>query len=188
MTRSSCPLPPRVRATFPTLACLLLFTLNIHSQDVPPRKFTVRATATVQESPARIILSWPNEGDASSYTISRRTLSSGWEQVASIGGGETSFSDGGVNIGTPYEYQIVKRSTSTYTGYGYLRAGIRVPGTDDRGKIILMVENGPAGALGAELDRLQRDLVADGWQVIRRTASMNDSPPAVKEQIRTIYN
>ena len=148
----------------------------------------MHATATVQESPARITLSWPSEGDASSYTISRRTLTSGWEQIASLGGAETSFGDSGVNVGTPYEYQITKRSTSTYTGYGYLRAGIRVPTTDQRGKIILLVENGPAGALGAELDRLQRDLVADGWQVIRRTASMNDSPPAVREQIRSIYN
>lgn len=178
---------------FPShLAAFLAFTLAstifLKAQEVPARKFTVRVTAAVQESPARITLSWPNEGDANSYTISRRTLTSGWQQIAQIGGGETSYSDGGVNVGVPYEYQIVKTTPSTYKGYGYLRAGIRVPTADHRGKIILMVENGPAGALQNELSILQQDLTADGWTVISRTASMHDSPQAVKDQIRSIYN
>ncbi|MGZ8919540.1 MAG: C25 family cysteine peptidase, partial [Limisphaerales bacterium] len=92
------------------------------------------------------------------------------------------------SIGTPYEYQIIKNTSRTYTGYGYLRAGIRVPATDQRGKIILLVENGPAAALSSELDRFQNDLIADGWQVIRRNISMSDSPPSVRETIRSIYN
>lgn len=184
MTRCFCP--TRVRTS---LVFLTLFTLlNSPAQDVPPIKFTVRATANVQESPARITLSWPSEGDASSYTISRRTLSSGWQQLATIGAGETSFNDSGVNVGTPYEYQIVKTTPFTYTGYGYVRAGIRVPAIDYRGKIIVLVESGVAGALSGELNRLQNDLTADGWVVVRRDISMNDSPQSVKEQIRSIYN
>lgn len=189
MTRSLHAQGVRVGALSSLIVFLLLATaISTPAQDVPARKFTVHASAAVQESPARIVLSWPNEGDASSYRISRRTLDSGWQEIATIGGGETSFTDGGVNIGTPYEYQIVKSTPSSYTGYGYLRAGIRVPSADNRGKLILMVENGAAGTLAGELDRLQRDLTADGWVVVRRNVSANDSPQAVKDQIRSIYN
>ena len=193
MTRSFCPQPAWVRTSqalviFVFLLVLLLVEAEVRAQEIPPRKFTVRATASVQESPAQITLQWPSEGDANSYVISRRTLTSGWQQLATIGGGETSYRDGSVSVGTPYEYQIVKNTSSTYTGYGYLRAGIRVPSADYRGKIIVLVENGPASALGGELDQLQRNLTADGWAVIRRNVSQNDSPQSVKEQIKSIYN
>ncbi|MGZ8940391.1 MAG: C25 family cysteine peptidase, partial [Limisphaerales bacterium] len=180
--------PLRTTSGLLALGLLAILPLSANAQDVPPIKFSVRATGTVQESPAGITLNWPNEGDANSYIVSRRTLSSGWQQLATLGTNETSFSDSGVSIGTPYEYQIIKNTSRTYTGYGYLRAGIRVPATDQRGKIILLVENGPAAALSSELDRFQNDLIADGWQVIRRNVSMSDSPPSVRETIRSIYN
>ena len=186
MTRSFCSRPAWGRCAR-ALLLLIPLVLAASAQDVAPRKYTVRASASVQESPPRIALTWPSEGDANSYTIYRRTLDSGWQQIGSLGGGDTSFTDGNVNVGTPYEYQIVKQ-TSRYTGYGYLRAGIRVPSADYHGKLLLLVENSPAGALGGELDRLQADLTADGWVVIRRTVSMHDSPQSVKEVIRSVYN
>jgi hypothetical protein len=190
MTRSFWFEPARARClsgtTLWVVFALLLF--SVRAQDVPPKKFSVQIAATVQEAPPRITLNWINEGDATSYAVSRRTLNSGWQQLGTVGGGETAFSDGNVIIGTPYEYQIVKSTSKTYSGYGYLRAGIRVPTTENRGKLILVVESAPAAALGSEVDRLQRDLSADGWVVIRRNVSMNDSPASVKEQIRSVYN
>jgi hypothetical protein len=184
MKRSLCP--ARIISAF-AASLLSLAAVSLQAQDVPPRKFTVQVTATVQESPPQISLSWPDEGDANSYTISRRTLSSGWQQIANLGGGSTSYSDNSVQLGTPYEYQIVKATPHNYTGYGYLRSGIRIPPPDHRGTIIVLVENGPAAALDSELNRLQSDLLADGWFVIRRTVSMHDSPQSVKELIRSLY-
>src|SRR5688572_2356091 len=190
MTRSFCFEPAGLKCLLgvATLCSFLNFSELLYAQDVPPRRFSVRVTASVQDSPPRITLGWPNEGDANSYTISRRTLDSGWQQISSVGGGETSFSDGNVAVGTPYEYQIVKGTSKPYSGYGYLRAGIRVAGPDYRGKLLLLVEHSPAGALGGELNRLQQDLTADGWVVIRRNVSMHDSPQSVKDQIRSVYN
>ncbi len=174
------------------VGCALLlgtfFAVNdVQSQTVPPRKYAVQLSAQVQESPARIALNWPNEGDAGEYWVSRRTPASGWQQVASLGGDETSYSDANVNVGAKYEYQVIKGTSSGYTGYGYISAGIRVPLAENRGKIILLVENALAGALDAELSRLQTDLIGDGWSVIRRNASAEDSPSAIKESIRSIY-
>jgi hypothetical protein len=157
------------------------------AQNVPPRKYAVQASAQVQESPPRIVLTWPNEGDANQYWVSRRTLDSGWQILANLGGGETSFADGNVSVGVKYEYQIVK-GASGYTGYGYLSSGMRIPVVDFRGKIIVLVENSLAGALNEELNRLQSDLIGDGWVVIRRNASADDSPQSVKDAIRGIYD
>ncbi len=189
MMRSFCSKPGALRHALVTLAAgWFLFHFTSNAQDVPPRRFTVQVVAAVQESPPRITLSWVDEGDASSYTISRRTLDSGWQQIGSVGGGDTSFEDSNVTVGIAYEYQVLKNTSGTYRGYGYLRSGIRIPSPDSRGKIVLLVENGPANALGSELSQLQKDLTADGWVVIRRNVSMDDSPSSVREQIQAIYN
>ena len=144
MTRSFCSGPTGLKCVQSLLlAVSFLYHFAAAAQDIPPRRFSVQIMAAVQESPPRITLSWINEGDANSYAISRRTLTSGWQQIGNVGGGDTSFSDGNVSAGTPYEYQVVKHTGGTYSGYGYLRAGIRVASPDYRGKLLLLVENGP---------------------------------------------
>ena len=170
-----------------TFLSLLLCVVHSRPQEIP-RNFTVQITASVQEAPAQIILNWPDEGDASSYEISRRTLDSGWTQIGSIPGGAISFTDADVAVGSPYEYKIIKTTPFTYTGYGYLRAGIQVPATDQRGKIVLVVENSVASSLISELDLLHRDMTGDGWMVIRREVALNDTPAEVKDQIKLIYD
>ncbi len=165
---------------------LLLGTFLSFAQEAPPRKHAVQISAHVRESPPRIALSWPNEGDANAYRISRRTADSAWQQLATLSGGDTSFVDGNVGLGTKYEYQIIK-SSSGYAGYGYIAAGIRIPVVDYRGKIIVLVENSLAGTLESELNRLQNDLIGDGWTVLRRNASAYDSPQSIRQTIRDIY-
>jgi hypothetical protein len=187
MTHCSCAARARFVRSL-TFLSLLLCVVHSRPQEIPPRNFTVQITASVQEAPAQIVLNWPDEGDATSYEISRRTLASGWTQIGSIPGGAISFTDADVAVGTPYEYKIVKTTPFTYAGYGYLRAGIQVPATDQRGTIILVVETGVAGALISELDLLQRDLTGDRWLVIRRDVAINDTAAAVKDQIKSIYD
>src|SRR5262249_47891382 len=123
----------------------------------------------------------------SGYWVSRRTLESGGQRIGTLGGNDTSFADGNVSVGTKYGYQIIKSTSGTYTGYGYISAGIRIPVVDYRGKVIVLVENSLAGALDSELDRLQNDLIGDGWILVRVNASASDSPQAVKDTIRNIY-
>src|SRR4051812_11925945 len=173
--------------------CLLTLSLLrvAVAGDYPPRKYAVELTASIQETPPKIALTWPGDPDSQGYRVSKRRLDSGWQTIANLGGEATSFEDSNVQTGQVYEYQLVKQWTGpagVYNGYGYIRSGIKAPLGDLRGKIILLVENSIANALGGELDQLRRDLIGDGWQVSQQNVSINDSPVSVREIIRNAYN
>src|SRR5438552_6534274 len=153
-------------------------------------EYSVQASATVQASPAQITLVWPQDTYMlpNSYTVYRKApTATSWGSGTLLPGSATSYTDSNVIIGTPYEYQIVK-STSQYTGYGYVYAGITIPATENRGKVLLVVENTYAANLTNELTRLQQDLVGDGWAVMRLEVGRNDSVVSVKNQIKAQYN
>jgi hypothetical protein len=153
-------------------------------------EFSVQVSATVQTSPARITLSWPQDQYMlpNSYTVYRKAPGdTSWGTGTTLPGTETSYVDNKVLVSTPYEYQIVK-ATSLYTGYGYLYSGVNVAMTDNRGKLLLVVDNTYAEALTNELAQLQQDLVGDGWGVIRLDVGRNDSVPSVKDKIKAQYS
>lgn len=52
---------------------------------------------------------------------------------------------------------------------------------EDRGIILLIVDNTVAAPLSTELNRLEKDLIGDGWQVVR----WNDAPRSGKNQVLT---
>jgi hypothetical protein len=169
------------------LSALAAVTVNAVE---PTWNYAVQVSATVQESPARITLTWPQDtqGTPSSYTVYRKSLTDGsWGGGTTLPGSATSYTDTGVSVGGAYEYQIVK-AASGYTGYGYIYAGVNAPLVDNRGKVVLIVDNTHASALSTELNRLQQDLVGDGWTVIRHDVSRNDSPANVKNLIKSAYN
>jgi hypothetical protein len=153
------------------------------------REFSVQASAQVQTSPPRIVLNWPQDSVnvPASYTIFRKAPSaSAWGSGTILSGTATSYIDNNVKLATPYEYKIVK-VTSGYTGYGYLCAGINVPLTEERGKLLLMVDNTYALNLATELTQLQQDLAGDGWTVIRNDINRNTSVMNVKNLIKAQY-
>ncbi len=153
-----------------------------------PKNYAVQASATVQVSPPRIALNWVGDTNAVSYALYRKTLrASSWSSLGTLPGTSTSFSDTAVSVGDAYEYKIEKTTGANYFGYGYIYAGVNAPLVENRGKIILIVENLYAADLAAELVRLQQDLVGDGWAVVRRDVSRNDSPPMVKAVIKSEY-
>lgn len=177
-----------VRSVPPLFGVLFSIALSASANTLPPKKYSVLTSATVQESPPQIALQWVADPDATSYDISRRTLSSGWQPLTSVGGSATSWTDTGVSAGIRYEYKIVKHTSPGYIGYGYLASGIRLPALDNWGKLVLVVENSLAGPLASELNQLQSDLTGEGWTVIRRDVSMNDSPQSVKQVIKSVYD
>src|SRR6185369_447981 len=87
-------------------------------------EFSVQVSASVQASPARITLTWPQDQYTlpSNYTVYRKAPgATSWGTGTVLPGTVTSNVDDSAVAGTPYEYQIVK-VTSQYTGYGYLYA------------------------------------------------------------------
>lgn len=147
-------------------------------------------SATVQTDPAQINLTWLQDSSAvpTSYEISRKLATERtWTVLSTLSGNETSFVDQTVTANTKYEYQI-KKAAVGYIGYGYVMAGSEIPLREDRGKLILIVDNTYADDLTNELSRLQQDLIGDGWQVIRHDVNRNDTPVEVKNLIKADYD
>src|ERR1041384_1851201 len=95
-------------------------------------EYSVQVSATVQASPSQITLTWPQDTvlTPNSYTVYRKAIGATPSGAGTtLPGSATSYTDGSVTSGTAYEYQIVK-STSQYTGYGYIYAGINAPLND----------------------------------------------------------
>src|SRR6267143_1938228 len=151
--------------------------------------YSVQASAAVQAAPPQITLIWPQEAfPINSYTVYRKDVgATSWGSGITLSGTVTSYTDTSVAAGTLYEYQIVKQGALGYTGYGYICSGINVPLVEDRGKAILVVDNTYAGDLATELNQLQQDLVGDGWSVVRRDVSRNDTPANVRNLIKAEY-
>ncbi|MBI3876204.1 MAG: glycoside hydrolase family 9 protein [Verrucomicrobia bacterium] len=156
----------------------------------PTWEYAVQVSATAQASPPQIALAWPQDtlGVPNSYTVYRKAPgATSWGAGVVLSGATTSYVDTSAAVGTAYEYQIVK-AASTYTGYGYIYAGISVPLVENRGKVVLIVDNTYAANLAAELTRLQQDLAGDGWTVLRHDVNRTDSVASVKSLIQTDYN
>lgn len=159
----------------------------------------VQASAVVQGgkssvllgSSAQITLNWPQDTFAipKSYTISRKSPgATSWGTVAVLPGTTTSFTDNNVLDGSPYEYEIFKtNSTYAYSGFGYIWAGANLPLVENRGQLVLIVDNTYAADLAPELGRLMQDLVGDGWTVLRHDVARNDSVARVKNLIQMDY-
>ncbi len=153
-------------------------------------EYSVQVSADVKASPAQITLSWPQDSVSTpkNYTIYRRVPgSTSWGTGTTLSGSTTTYVDKNVFVGTPYEYQIIKQ-TKGYKGYGYIYSGIDVPLTEDRGTLLLVVDNTYTAQLDNELAQLQQDLVGDGWTVSRIDVNRTDSPTHVKSLIKAKYN
>src|SRR5204862_3622857 len=145
--------------------------------------------ATVQEAPARIVLHWPQDtcSRPKSYTVSRKAPgAAAWGKPVTLAGTAIEYVDNNVITGTVYEYQIVK-NTPGYVGYGYVCAGIKAPLVEDRGRLVLVVENRYADDLCGELNRLTQDLTGDGWRVTRLEVKRDDSVASGKNKIKLQY-
>ena len=172
-----------------TLICsaIIFFTQLIYAQT--SFDYTVPITVVAQESPARITLNWPLNSGATNYSVGRKPLNSlSWTTIAAgLTGTSTSFTDTNVVVGTGYDYRVVRTGTPA-NGISYVYAGIKVPTTEYRGKMILLVDQYFTDTLTAEISRLEKELIGDGWVVLRHDVARTDSVPNIKNLIVTDYN
>lgn len=164
---------------------------------VTPQDMAVEVSAVVQPSPAQIMLVWPADKRVTSYIISRGPFGTGLSDanhyvwLAEIPGMATNFMDSAAEPGKIYDYQITKYffdSGKLLTAKGLISAGIEIPLVDQRGKVILMVDNSFTTALAPELAQLEEDLVGDGWMVLRHDVSRNDDPHTVWQWIKADHD
>jgi hypothetical protein len=167
------------------LACCLAPGSLGFSQSVSD--YCVRLSATVQTNPPRVTLTWPGDSRATGYTLYRKSRDgAAWGAGTVLATNATSFVDSNVAVGQTYEYRVSK-TASGYSGHGYLYAGLEAPLVEDRGKLVLLVDNTHAASLALELSRLQQDLVGDGWTVLRHDVARTDAVTNVKALIAADY-
>ena len=152
-----------------------------------PRHQAMQLSAAVQAAPPRITLSWPDDEDLGiSYTVWRRALHDAWWglPLATLAGHARSYVDNDVTPGTIYEYRMEKMISERQRSYGYLWSGIAVPVQEHRGMVILLVDTTTAQEMPEELHRLQRDLIGDGWGVIRHDVSPTEQPVVIRRMLQ----
>ncbi len=155
----------------------------------PAVKESVQVTAVASASPAQITLAWPSFSGATGYTVYRKLkTASSWTSLGTAASGATQYVDNTAAVGTAYEYKVVRTTSSAGTGYGYVLAGIQLPVTDYRGKMVLIVDNTFTTSLATQITQLTNDLRADGWVVLRSDVSRSASPSSVRSTIQSHYN
>jgi hypothetical protein len=152
-------------------------------------EYSVQVSAKIALSPPAIFLMWPQDMATAptNYVIWRkRPEETSWGEPVFLPGSSTDFLDTNIETGVAYEYQILKE-TSTHVGYGYICAGIGIPAIEERGIIILLVDQTCAPSLSAELARLQQDLAGDGWTVWRHDVARDGDVTGIKALIQADY-
>ena len=160
---------------------------QIYAQSLESKAYAMELSATVQRTPAGVNISWPQnaQNSASSIQVYRRTNETdAWgTPISTLAATATSYADTNVSIGIVYEYWIQQGSAK-----GYIVSGIEVPLVENRGKVILLVDNTYVANLSVELARLEQDLTGDGWTVVRRDVARNETVPNVKATVKAVYD
>ena len=156
--------------------------LHPGQDDFPSRLLTLGATATIEKSPSSITITWPMEDDDTGTTVIARSIvgSPTKKRRAMVHGNH--YRDSAIRTGTLYEYALAHESP-TFPSTSYLYAGRAVRLDEERGTLLLIVEQRVDVALADEIARLTRDLIGDGWKVTRHVVSSDESVVAVKEWI-----
>ncbi len=172
---------------FLTLLCLTAVAAA-PSFATQPIDHVVQLTVSVAKNPAQITVNWVRHGSPAGYAVYRRSsFTEDWNQVARCDGGASGYTDTDVRVGACVEYKVAARYPHL-TAFGYVYAGIDAPLIENRGKLVLLVEESLAVPLKAELERLSEDLVGDGWVVLRHDVSRYAIPAEVKAVIQADYS
>ncbi|MCE9530828.1 MAG: hypothetical protein K8T89_06860 [Planctomycetes bacterium] len=166
---------------------------------VPPQHAIAQASAEAIRTPSpKIVLKWKSDSKAKSWTLYRRSLgvdgADNWGAAINIpfdaAAKDIRYVDTAVTVGSTFEYRIDKEATSdgqAYTASTFLLAGLEALPIENRGKLILLVDDRFVETLRPELTRLVTDLTGDGWEVIRHDVPSSKTVRQVKAIIKADY-
>jgi hypothetical protein len=156
-----------------------------------------------------IRLTWPPDSRIEDYFVYRKLRSDNfWTALLEFGGDpdpNNNYLDTTAAAGSAYEYRVylAKRigiGVSLTTGYVY--AGRGAPLVEDRGRVLMVVDQTKASVLQSELETYKRGLIGDGWRVERIDVAPVDVPRTpgasttawrnavadTKQRITAVYN
>jgi hypothetical protein len=177
--------------SFKILAIISLFLIFLFSsvQGKKPRDFVIPLTTSTTENPASISFNWGTVPGPNQFTIWRKSKNStDWGNIyALLPADTTGFTDNNVETGIEYEYSILKKADDLNSIRTYVNAGIKYREVEYRGKVILLVDSTFINDLKNELVGFERDLIGDGWDILRKDISRSASVKQVKNVIRDFY-
>ncbi|MGN6567314.1 MAG: T9SS type A sorting domain-containing protein [Flavipsychrobacter sp.] len=141
--------------------------------------YAIQLTATIQESPTQITLSWSPIPGASSYAISKKTKAAGtWTFLKSVPATDSSYTDTKVVADSAFEYSVEATGPTDATGYIY--AGIKAPAMHNKGLLELLVDSTFTDSCSTLIAQLMQDMSGDGWLIKRHDVSRTLSDTDVK--------
>jgi hypothetical protein len=155
--------------------------------------------ADAVSTPPRLTLNYQNGGTDPNLrmTVNRRLPgSSTWTTLAS-GLTNTTFVDTTIAVGQRYEYQVHQTAYGLIYGQIELLGSVDATPIENRGRILLIVEQAKAAALETNLVQLREDLVGDGWTVVQTNVPSHEdviwanNPPviqSIRQWIQTQYS
>jgi hypothetical protein len=172
------------------LIIIFLFSNSVLLAQTTSRDLTIPVYAAIQESPAKITLKWTAETNHNGYKIYRKLKDGGsWgTAIGNLAATDSFFIDNNIVIGQVYDYYIYKFIGTKITAIGYLQTGIKIPETDQKGILILLVDKNYIPTLDDEIQQLEEDIIGDGWQIIRHNIDRNSKIPDIKAIIINDYN
>jgi hypothetical protein len=127
-------------------------------------------------------LRWP-EADpprVGGIVIERRRLGetggASWQAIAPAQPPVMQYVDTTTEPGVAYEYRV-SRHARDIVDVGYWITGVDIPAKETHGTLYLVVEETVAPMIAARLDRLERDLIGSGWQVVRHQVPRHQNDP-----------
>jgi hypothetical protein len=150
------------------------------------KDYAVQLKAVVSPSTPSITISWPADTSGVNYIVYRKAKNTViWANLlATLPKTATQYTDNAVAAGSAYEYYVRRTySVTTRVAHGYIYAGIQLPETTTKGKLLLLVDANYAQPLADEIKTLQLDLAADGWAVQRMDIARSASVASVKNMI-----
>lgn len=140
--------------------------------------------AVVTNSPSpQVTFTWDSQADWATIEIARREMgtrgtASPWDVRATISHPNITFTDT-VEPGVVHEYRLRRPYNEAYSPYrevsSFVAVALDAPLVDDRGGVLLVVDNTLAEKLATELAQLEMDLAGDGWTVERLDFSRHGS-------------
>ncbi|MFO1501677.1 MAG: VCBS repeat-containing protein [Verrucomicrobiota bacterium] len=90
------------------------------------------------------------------------TLTTAWK--------ENSYTDTNVVAGRAYDYRVWREAIGggRHSASEHVSVGLDLPPIEDRGRVLVLVDQTLAARLNPSLQQLEQDLVGDGWKVLRQ--------------------
>lgn len=134
------------------------------------RGYALLITPSIDSSGGKLdaVLSWDKDTNAYVYNVYAKLKeeSSFGEPIASLSRFDSQY------VFTDFQRQkwyeiVIEKDMIDYLAYGYMNIGIDVPAVHERGKVLILADETLSLELDDRLERLQKDLINEGWGVFR---------------------